>query len=160
MDMPVPVDTEMLERLEDPTTHIDGQVIKYLLTYFTWVAANLPTPKRSAVVEPHFTHEIMREVETRKRPREQPITTPRLFYGPILTGCRDNFDYLLIPLYHERHHMLATWTRSTGRILYYNPTQPASERYFPPDLFVWTINEVFQEMSVRGCVVGFNLSLK
>lgn len=159
MHMPVPVDDEMLERLKRPDEQIDGQVVKYLLTYFTSVALQLPVPKRCAVVEPHFTHEVMREREARKCPRKQAITTPRPFYGQILTGCRDGFDYLLIPLYHDRHHMLATWTRSTRQLLYYNPTQPRSERYIPGNLFLSTLEEVFNEISMRGCEVRLKITI-
>lgn len=150
MHMPVPLDDDMLSRLCDPEKHVDGQVIKYILTYFTHLALKLKPSKRCAVVEPHFADEIIRDVESRAHLKQQPITTPRPFYGPVLTGCRQNFDYLLIPLYYNRHHTLAIWTRATGRVTYYNPMQDEGERSSPRQLFVAALSEIFAELELRG----------
>lgn len=149
---PVPLDKDMLLQLKDPNTQVADQVIKYILTYFTCLALELKPSKHCAVVDPHFTGSILHDIDIREHHNatEKPVTTLRQYDGHILTGCRKNFDYLLIPLHHGRHHTLAIWTRATGRVTYYNPMQEESERCSPRPLFIAALKEIFAEIEASG----------
>lgn len=159
LDKPFPVDDAMAQVLLDPQQDIEGPVVKYILTYLAHCGGSLPAGRRCGVVDPHFTHEIFREVIATEPASELPAR-PRHYATSILSGHRSDVDSLVIPYYAHGHWTLFTFDSGSNELLFYNSLQPDEDWPVPRTQYIATAEHVVAELTLRGQEVRLTRCLR
>ncbi|KAH7715025.1 hypothetical protein AAVH_17604, partial [Aphelenchoides avenae] len=149
MNLPLAVELEMLDTMVvNEMQDTDHAVVKYLLTYFTSIASAKAHPVRCAVAAPDYTHEIFREML--RTGSDELIAEQRECAFSIITGCRNDYEYLLVPFIGWGHWMLLIGDTSTGLFTFYDPLQPREDLDGVRSPIVRTVWALISDLQQRG----------
>lgn len=146
MHLPERLDDKMMQAVLDFDQGVQEPVVRYYLTYLTRVACQCLQPRYCAVVNPYFMYSaVMLDIDG---------TPPRCSAVPVLLGCNDNFESLLVPICLDLHYTLIYWTRSTKRMVFYDPLQCEKDQPYPRAFYLSAIHALIAELRSRNYDVG------